>query len=364
MDRTGDRSEPQRAQRILVFFLAALLFGFSGWCAVLYWRSQALRRDLDSQLRSVESVSWLRRELDRLQAGSGATPDEDHSLFAQQASRLSLGRRVDPASSVAIRKLRRALERLDQALADRSSPDTVWEATVTARATLAALEGRIQAQIADLHRQLGGLWTGLNGLMVASLLLAGSNLGLLRLAYRSRRRLEAAHSEAIRRSTQDPLTGIWNREAILRLLRRELARAQRLQSPLGVILADVDDFQLVNGLLGQDQGDSILEKLADSLGSLVRPYDTMGRFGGDSFLVVLPVCDETATGNVADRLREAINGRDIEHELGRIRITITLAYAAVENAEEEDADLLIHRLQERVEDQQARGPGQVTKLVS
>ena len=87
----------------------------------------------------------------------------------------------------------------------------------------------------------------------------------------------------------------------------------------------------------------------------------MGRFGGDAFLIVLPMCDATATGNVAGRLQEAINERDMEHVLGRIRITVSLAHATFDEGDA-DADLLIHRLHEAIDGLQAEGPGGIAKL--
>ena len=131
---------------------------------------------------------------------------------------------------------------------------------------------------------------------------------------------------------------------------------QRLAAPLGVILADVDGFKQVNVRLGQDQGDFILEQLARRLTSLVRPYDTLGRFDGDSFLVVLPICDEIATANVAGRLLAAVNGRDMDHALGKIRITISLAHL-IADPEEADADLLIYRLQQLIARQREPATG-------
>ncbi len=342
--------------------LTALLIAFAVWCVVLLWRSHELRRDLDHHLGWIEDLRQLRGDLDNPPSSPTA------------ASAAGDGRRYDPPDlaagpgrggpelQVAVQGLHDALDRLRASISAGASADSVWEAAAAARSAVANLEDRLQNQVSALHARLGDHWNALYALIVASLLLAGSNLALLHLAHRRRQRLELAHTEALRQSTQDPLTRIWNRDAILQLLRRELARAERLQTPLGVILADVDGFQQVNVLLGEDQGDYILEQLADRLGKFVRPYDTMGRFGGDSFLVVLPVCDEIATGNVADRLREAVNDRDMEHALGRIRVTVSLAFATVDDDNGSDADLLMHRLQERIEGLQAQGPGRLAKL--
>ena len=79
---------------------------------------------------------------------------------------------------------------------------------------------------------------------------------------------------------------------------------------------------------------------------------------------MLPVCDEVATGNVAERLREAVNERDMEHALGRIRVTISLAHSTIADRNDggADADLLIHRLQQKIDSLQERGPGHLEKL--
>jgi len=351
-DKTHQR---QRAHKTVLIVMVTLLVAFAAWCAFLFWRAHSLRRDLGFQLAAVEEVRRLRGELNTLHSMPSKELDEDRKIIDRQILNRLLNQRSDAELQVAVQSLNRALDSLDALLKANDDPDATWEATVAAQSSLAALEGRMQAQVSELHQGLGDLWAGLNFLIVASLMLAASNLALLRLAHLRRRSLEQAHAEALRRATQDPLTKLWNREAILRLLRRELARAERLESPLGVILADIDDFQQVNVLLGQDQGNFILEQLAHNLGSFVRPYDTMGRFGGDSFLIVLPVCDEIATGNVADRLREAINDHEVEHSHGRIQVTISLAYTAVESLPESEADLLIHRLQESIESQDKSG---------
>ncbi len=359
---------------LLLAVLTCLLVAFSVWCVFLLWRAHELRRDLDHHLGWVEDLRRLRGDLnsfapvrdtvplpedaDRSPEGRGGDGNAYQELVYRPPARMPGQRAAE--LQVAVQALRGALHRRRVSRESEASADLVWEATTAARSAVATLEGHIQGQVIALHTRLGDHWTTLNALIVASLLLAGSNLGLLHLAHRRRLRLEQAHADALRRSTHDPLTRVWNRDAILQLLRRELARSKRLQAPLGVILADVDGFQQVDVLLGEDQGDFILKQVAERLGKFVRPYDTMGRFGGDSFLVVLPACDEIATGNVAERLRQAVNERDLEHALGHIRITISLAFSTVDDGV--DADLLIHHLQERIEGLQAEGSGRMAKL--
>ncbi len=350
----------KKSNKFLFTGLTVLLAAFSIWCVVLLWRSYELRRDLGHHLGWIEDLRQLRGDLDRASLGSAGDAGAGDLVYTTPAHMLELS--GDPELQVAVQGLRAALDRLRSDLESQASDDSVWEAAAAARSAVMTLEGRVQAQVSVLHTRLDDHWTGLYALIVASLLLAGSNLGLLHLAHRRRLSLEQAHQQALRESTQDPLTRVWNRDAILQLLRRELTRAERLQTPIGVILADVDGFQQVNVLLGEDQGDYILEQLAERLGKYVRPYDTMGRFGGDAFLVVLPVCDEIATGHVAERLREAVNEQDMEHALGRIHITISLAFATLDGDEGADADLLMHRLEERIDALKAQGPGQLARL--
>lgn len=361
--------EHRRPQKLLFAALTGLLVAFSVWCVILLWRSHELRRDLDRHRGWIEELRRLRGDLDRLPTAGEGTAGIRVDLAYDPLKGRRPGRSQDPQLLIADQGLHEALERLRASLESeevapegdhRNAADAVWEAAGAARGAVSNLENRLQSQISALHDRLDNHWTGLYALIVASLLLAGSNLALLHLAHRRRQRLELAHAQALRESTQDPLTRVWNRDAILQLLRRELARAERLQTPLGVILADVDGFGQVNVLLGEDQGDFILEQLAERLGKFVRPYDTMGRFGGDSFLVVLPVCDEIATGNVADRLRDAVNEQDMDHALGRIRVTVSLAFATIDDGV--DADLLMHRLEERIDGLQAEGPGCLAKL--
>lgn len=218
-----DLRHRERNHRILFFALIGLLIAFAVWCGALLWRTQELRSDLDNQLAWIDDARRLRAELDR--ASNDRKPAVD--ALRRDTERLSR-RQTPPDLRVDVRNLRGALDRLTQAVSEEGSADAVWEASTSARSALSALEGRIQSQVTDLHRRLGNHWRGLNLLIAASLLLAASNLGLLRLAHLRRQSLEQAHHEVLRLATQDPLTQIWNRDAILGLLRRELARAERL----------------------------------------------------------------------------------------------------------------------------------------
>ncbi len=115
----------------------------------------------------------------------------------------------------------------------------------------------------------------------------------------SRRELESL-------ATHDPLTHLWNRRAILERLSSESARAHREKKSVAVLLADVDHFKEVNDRRGHLVGDLVLSEVARRMAAALRPYDVLGRFGGEEFLVVLTTDAPEAFLVVAERLREAV----------------------------------------------------------
>src|SRR5438034_354068 len=123
---------------------------------------------------------------------------------------------------------------------------------------------------------------------------------------------------------RDDLTGLWNRAAILGLLDRELARARRERRPVGVILADLDHFKRVNDSLGHLAGDRVLRQVAQRMLTSLRSYDTIGRYGGEEFLIVLPGCDGAHTLALAERLREGMASEPVELEGQQLPITLSL----------------------------------------
>jgi diguanylate cyclase (GGDEF)-like protein len=96
--------------------------------------------------------------------------------------------------------------------------------------------------------------------------------------------------------------GFWRDEAC-----RELERARRLAEPLGVLMLDLDHFKAFNDRMGHLVGDQLLRAVADELRSETRPYDLVGRFGGEEFVILLPGVGATQVEHIADRIRERIS---------------------------------------------------------
>lgn len=129
------------------------------------------------------------------------------------------------------------------------------------------------------------------------------------------------------RATHDSLTGINNRGTILECLRIERSRQHREPKAFSIILADIDHFKHVNDTFGHLVGDVVLHDVAQHMARLIRPYDSIGRFGGEEFLVVVPSSDESATLGLAERAREEIGSSPIAVEQNKISVTVSFGIA-------------------------------------
>ncbi len=138
-----------------------------------------------------------------------------------------------------------------------------------------------------------------------------------------------AAREALReQATRDPLTCLWNRYSILDILNREVNRANREGTGVGVIMADLDHFKRVNDTYGHLAGDSVLREAARRMQASVRSYDAVGRYGGEEFLIVLPGSGDSSAMQLAERLRERICGVAITVPEGSLLATMSLGVTA------------------------------------
>jgi diguanylate cyclase (GGDEF)-like protein len=114
------------------------------------------------------------------------------------------------------------------------------------------------------------------------------------------------YEQAQRAARTDALTGVLNHGAMQERLREEIARAQRDATPLSLVILDLDDFKRVNDLQGHQAGDQVLRKTADLLRSELRPYDSIARYGGDEFVLLLPGSDAYNATVTAERVRAGV----------------------------------------------------------
>jgi diguanylate cyclase (GGDEF)-like protein len=153
--------------------------------------------------------------------------------------------------------------------------------------------------------------------------------------------LIAARESLRYRALHDALTGLWNHGAICELLARELARSQREGRPVGVALADIDHFKRVNDAHGHLAGDAILRAVSRRLVEALRPYDAVGRYGGEEFLIVLPGCDVDLAGPLGERLRCAVASKPMEVDGTFLTVSISLGMTASVPGMAADASTLI-----------------------
>lgn len=164
--------------------------------------------------------------------------------------------------------------------------------------------------------------------------------------------------EALRHeATHDGLTGIWNRMTILDILRRELLRAEREGTSVGIIMADVDHFKLVNDNFGHASGDMVLRTAASEIASALRPYDSVGRYGGEEFLVVAPACSAAQTWELAERVRDQIENRAIVVKGKPVNITLSMGIAAGSYAMVTES--LLHTADSALYDAKSKGRNRV-----
>jgi diguanylate cyclase (GGDEF)-like protein len=139
-------------------------------------------------------------------------------------------------------------------------------------------------------------------------------------------------------AAHDALTGLWNRGAILDLLQREVSRRRRTNDPLGIAMADIDHFKKINDTYGHLIGDAVLQEVTRRLASSVRPYDAVGRYGGEEFLMVFPGCNASRLIIGAERLRRCVADQPIETTIGKIPVTLSFGLASAEGSGKEPAE--------------------------
>lgn len=134
--------------------------------------------------------------------------------------------------------------------------------------------------------------------------------------------------ETRRLSITDGLTGLWNRREFELRCRQEFERAARFQRNFAVILLDVDRFKEINDTWGHHGGDSVLVELAGRLAQVTREIDTVARYGGDEFALLLPETGPQGAVNVAEKIREVVRATPFEFEAQRLPIGVSIGVAA------------------------------------
>jgi diguanylate cyclase (GGDEF)-like protein len=144
-------------------------------------------------------------------------------------------------------------------------------------------------------------------------------------------RLLDAQEALQREATHDSLTGLWNRRAILDIMERELLRSQRETNSVGIIMADLDHFKNVNDSRGHAAGDVVLRIVASEIAAAVRPYDSVGRYGGEEFLIIAPGCNSDETWQLAERVRAAVANCVIVLDGDRVPVSLSVGITSAKD---------------------------------
>lgn len=138
-------------------------------------------------------------------------------------------------------------------------------------------------------------------------------------------KLQKLTAELEYRAVHDSLTGALNRGAIIEVLEKEIARAQRENTAVTVALIDADHFKEINDSHGHQIGDYTLQEIVTRIQGVLRPYDQLGRYGGEEFLVVAPA--KNGIGGLHERIREAVARTPFSTAAGELKVTVSIGVA-------------------------------------
>jgi diguanylate cyclase (GGDEF)-like protein len=138
----------------------------------------------------------------------------------------------------------------------------------------------------------------------------------------------------------DELTGLNNRRQVMARLEEEFQRAIRLGEPICLISLDIDRFKRINDTHGHPFGDLVLKRVSERLQSSIRPYDVLGRVGGEEFLIIAPATPSDEAVSLAERIISAIGKETIIEGSARFTVTASAGVAVIETHDKDIDDLL------------------------
>ena len=168
----------------------------------------------------------------------------------------------------------------------------------------------------------------------------------------------AYHEEIYRLTTVDGLTQISNKRFFMETLEREIARGQRYQRPLSLVIFDLDHFKLINDTYGHLAGDYVLKSLASAVKQRIRREDVFARYGGEEFAIVLPEIALSTAVTFAEKIRQLVEQHEFRFEKSRIPVTISVGVAGTEG-QQVDGETLIKQADEHLYAAKAGGRNQV-----
>ena len=147
----------------------------------------------------------------------------------------------------------------------------------------------------------------------------------------NRFKLQLHREESLARdSSTDPLTGLSNRRAFDAQGPELALSGIQKKGRYALMIIDIDRFKSINDTFGHASGDKVLKQVADAIASHARDDDLVVRYGGEEIALVLPGCDETRTGMIADRIREGIENSTVEVGGINLKVTVSIGFVVVD----------------------------------
>ncbi len=176
-------------------------------------------------------------------------------------------------------------------------------------------------------------------------------------------KLKRSNQMLLELSHTDPLTGLNNRRFMMEGLNSEFDRSRRKQSPLSMIMIDIDHFKKINDSYGHQKGDAVLRGLADLLKQHLRQYDTAARYGGEEFALILPETGMEEAMQVAERLRVATE-KLIFEDLSELQMTASFGIASAPAESIQSVDDLIREADYALYNAKRSGRNRVEAMVA
>jgi diguanylate cyclase (GGDEF)-like protein len=170
-----------------------------------------------------------------------------------------------------------------------------------------------------------------------------------------------AREELRERANKDLLTMLPNRAAVFAALEKELSRCHRDHRTVGVILLDIDHFKKINDTYGHFAGDAVLRETAARLRLNMRPYDHVGRYGGEEFLIVLPNVDLEQAAHQAERLRAKLSASSMMVDGGEMQVSASFG-VTVSDGSERSSDIFVRVADQALYKAKASGRNCVVSL--
>lgn len=139
---------------------------------------------------------------------------------------------------------------------------------------------------------------------------------------------QTLREKAEKEARRDFLTGLPNRHAYQERMSQEAERSKRYSRNIAILMVDIDNFKLVNDVLGHEWGDIVLQKIAGQLGKNIRAVDFVARIGGEEFLIILPETNLVGASEVANRLLLAIRENPVETTKGLLPVTVSIGISS------------------------------------